>query len=290
MRVTEWSIASTVINNLQDNIRRIGLYQEQLSSGKLISKPSDNPGGAAAAMQSRTDIRRQQQYSSNCTDGAGWLGTIDTTLTSVVEQVIRVRNLALQGLNTGASGVDTREALAMEIEDVRDALIGLANTTYRDRPVFGGTTTGAVAYQPDGTFAGDTGTVLRTIADNTKVRVDVSGEVAFGTGADQLFTVLEALATAVRSAPETINLDSVDHSLQLLRTAQSNVGARYNQVTNAQQTADDRVLDLRSQLSNIEDIDLPKTITDLKLRQTAYEAALAAAAKVVQPSLVDFLS
>ena len=69
----------------------------------------------------------------------------------------------------------------------------------------------------------------------------------------------------------------------------STVGARYNQVEQMRQTADDRVLNLTTQLSNVEDIDLPKTITDLQLQQTSYQVALAAAAKVVQPSLIDFL-
>jgi flagellar hook-associated protein 3 FlgL len=67
------------------------------------------------------------------------------------------------------------------------------------------------------------------------------------------------------------------------------VGARYNQLTQARQAADDKVLSLTSQLSDVEDIDLPKTLTDLQLQQTAYQAALAAAGRVVQPSLVDFL-
>jgi flagellar hook-associated protein 3 FlgL len=75
----------------------------------------------------------------------------------------------------------------------------------------------------------------------------------------------------------------------VLQSAQSTVGARYNQVTQMQQAANDRVDALTAQLSEVEDIDLPKTITDMAMQQTAYQAALAAGAKVVQPSLVDFL-
>ncbi|MBT8228030.1 MAG: flagellar hook protein [Dactylosporangium sp.] len=291
IRVTERSIATSVLTNLQGNIRRISETQQQLSSGKLVSKASDSPGGAVAAMQVRSEMGRQQQHSRNADDGLGWLTVADSTLATVVGQVNRVRDLTLQAMNTGSYGPDAGEAIVLEVVDIRRSLIGLANATYLDRPVFGGTTTGPVAFAADGSYAGDAGSVIRAIADNTQVRVDVGGEETFGSGADQLFSVLDDLVVAIRSNPGTIStsLTAIDQASTRLRSAQSTIGARYNQVEKARQAADDRLIDLQTQLSNVEDIDLPKTITDLQLRQTAYEAALAAAAKVVQPSLVDFL-
>jgi flagellar hook-associated protein 3 FlgL len=77
--------------------------------------------------------------------------------------------------------------------------------------------------------------------------------------------------------------------MKTVQTAQASVGARSNRVQSLQQTANDRQVDLQSQLSEVEDIDLPKTITDMTLQQTAYQAALGATAKVIQPSLMDFL-
>ena len=87
----------------------------------------------------------------------------------------------------------------------------------------------------------------------------------------------------------TADLTALDASRGALQSGLSSVGARYNQLSQMRQAADDRVLDLSTQLSDVEDIDLPKTLTDLQLQQTAYQAALAAGARVVQPSLVDFL-
>lgn len=290
-RVTERSISRTVLNNLQGNLSRVAQTQQQMSSGKMITRASDNPGGAVEAMQLRGDIARQQQYGRNSDDGLGWLGVADATLSTVGTQVNRARDLLLQGATTGAYGQDARDAMAMEVSDIRAQLIGLANARYLDRPIFGGTTSGSTAFDSGGVYVGDTGTVLRTVGDSTKVRVDVASEDAFGTGATQLFTVLADIATALRTDPTALqaNLGNLDTAASVLRSAQSSVGARYNQLTKTRQAADDRVIDLTSQLSNVEDIDLPKTITDLQLRQTAYQAALAATAKVVQPSLVDFL-
>jgi flagellar hook-associated protein 3 FlgL len=133
--------------------------------------------------------------------------------------------------------------------------------------------------------------VTRTVSDNSKVRVDTDAAAAFGSGSGQLFTVLGKISSDLRTSPSSLggDLGQLDSARGLIQTSLSSVGARYNQLTLMRQAADDRVLDLSSQLSDVEDIDLPKTLTDLQLQQTAYQAALAAAAKVVQPSLVDFL-
>jgi flagellar hook-associated protein 3 FlgL len=99
------------------------------------------------------------------------------------------------------------------------------------------------------------------------------------------------VATSLRGNPSALtkDLDNLDTALKGVQAGLSSVGARYNQVDRMRDTADNRALDLQAQLSDVEDIDLPKTLTDLALQQTAYQSALAAGARVVQPSLVDFL-
>lgn len=290
-RVTERSIATNVLNNLQGNLNRISRTQEQLSGGKMLARASDDPPGTVTSLQLRSAKSTQEQYSRNADDGIGWLGLADSTISSMVEQVNRARDLTLQGMSTGASGPEQRTAIKAEIDALRDGLINLANTRYLDRPIFGGTTAGDAAFDADGSYVGDAGTVIRTVGDHTKVRVDVDGLTAFGGGDAQLFTVLSTISTQLQDDPTALadSLGNLDAAAQSLRNAHSSVGARYNQLTQMQRAADDRVLNLAQQLSDVEDIDLPKTITELSLQQTAYQAALAATAKVVQPSLVDFL-
>ena len=291
-RVTERSIATNVLTGLQGNLSRLGDTQQRLSSGKQINKPSDSPIGTVAAMQYRSDIATTRQYSRNADDGVGWLGTADTALSSVVDLVNRARDQVLQGMSAGSAGTqDAREALATEIDNLRNQAIGLANSTYLDRPVFGGTTAGRAAYDSNGGYIGDSGTVQRTVGANLKVRVDTDGNAVFGSGGSSVFKVLADVADDLRNNPSALkaDLDRIDQVSGTLHAAQSSVGARYNQLTQARQAADDKVLSLTSQLSDVEDIDLPKTLTDLQLQQTAYQAALAAAGRVVQPSLVDFL-
>jgi flagellar hook-associated protein 3 FlgL len=291
-RVTERSIASRSLQGLQRNLSKLSDMQAQLSGGKLLTRPSDSPIGTVSAMQSRGQIRAVEQYSRNADDGMGWLSTLDSTLNDTSTQLNKIRDLVLQGSSAGTStSPGAREALGAEVDELRSSILNLANTRYLDRPVFGGTTTGSVAYAADGTYAGDTGSVTRTVGDNTKVRVDASGDATFGTGTDQLFSILSAISDNIRNNPGALgaNLDSLDAASDRVRTQLTEVGARTNRIESAKDAAASKTLDLKNQLSDVEDIDLPKAITDLTLQQTAYQAALGATAKVVQPSLLDFL-
>jgi flagellar hook-associated protein 3 FlgL len=291
-RVTENSIHTRVLANLQRNIARSEKIQEQLSSGKQITRPSDSPTGTVSSMQLRTETRANEQFVRNADDGLGWLSTLENTLSTASTLVNRVRDLTVQGLNSGSNSAQANEALATEIEQIRESMISLANTKYLDRPIFGGTTAGQLAYDPDGTYVGDDGQTMRTVAAGGKVRIDTTGPEAFGSGDTQLFTVLRDISDNIRAgdAAELANsLGKLDSGANVLRTAVSDIGARYNRITHAKESAQDRLLSVTSQLSDIEDIDLPKTIMEMQLQQTSYQAALAASAKVIQPSLIDFL-
>jgi flagellar hook-associated protein 3 FlgL len=122
--------------------------------------------------------------------------------------------------------------------------------------------------------------------------VNVTGPQAFGPPSADLFTTLSNLANDLRTNPAAINtvdLGAIDAAAVRVRTALGEVGARSAQLENTKSRSDDLLLNLRDSLSKIEDIDLPKVATDLQIQQVSYQAALAATAKVIQPSLVDFL-
>nr|BFE67575.1 flagellar hook-associated protein FlgL [Actinoplanes digitatis] len=291
LRVTEGSITTRVLANLQRNVARSAKIQEHLSSGKQINRPSDSPTGTVSSMQLRGESRVNEQYSRNADDGLGWLDTVDNTLTQSLTQLNRARDLAIQS-QSGTSTQQSREALAVEIDNIRQSLIGSANTTYLGQPVFGGTTTGNAAYDSSGNYLGDNGEVLRTVGSNAQVRVAEVGPNVFGTGPDQLFAVLEGLSASLRSNDVTALRDGQDKlgdASALIKQTLSDVGARYNRVENMRETALDRLVTLKSQISDVEDIDLPQTIMEMQLQETAYQAALSATAKVIQPSLLDYL-
>jgi flagellar hook-associated protein 3 FlgL len=283
-------MGSNILANLQGNLTRLGKLQEQLSSGKLITRPSDSPAGTVSSMELRGQVRSTAQYLRNVDNGMGWLSTIDTALTSSMGMVGRIRDLTLQGKSTGSQSAESRAAIAAEVEQLRGSLLGMANSVYLDRPVFGGTTAGSTAYA-DGVYTGDSNPVSRTVADNANVRVDVTGPEVFGTGSDELFTIVADIAEHLRSAPEelTADLARLDVVRERMQNAVSDIGARQARMETMRGIAEDRGISLNSSLAEIESIDLPATIVELQMQQTAYQAALGAASKIIQPSLVDFL-
>jgi flagellar hook-associated protein 3 FlgL len=295
VRITQQSASRTMLEGLQSNLGRMQRLQEQLSSGKQVSRPSDSPVKTAEAMQFRSEIRRNEQYVRNADDGMAWLGTADSVLTSSLDMARRARDLTLQG-NNDTIAKESRLALAAEIDTLRDGLIGVANTTYLNRPIFAGNNDTTVAYDSAGTYLGDDGTVLRTVAPDTKIEVNVTGKQVFGEGENQLFAVLQQIATALRESDGAelhtkldAGLGKLDASTDRIITTLGTVGARYNRIETMRSNVDDKLIGLTTNLSEVEDIDLPKTIVDLQMQEVAYKAALGATARVVQPSLLDFL-
>src|SRR4051812_36056293 len=142
-RATETSMTTKALGDLQRSLARGQKLQSQISSGKLLSRPSDSPTGTVTSLQLRGEVRATQQYARNADDGLGWLGTIQDKLGDASSTIIRVRDLTVQALNS-ANNDQSREALAVEIDNIRQSMLSEANTRYLNRPVFGGSTPGSV--------------------------------------------------------------------------------------------------------------------------------------------------
>jgi flagellar hook-associated protein 3 FlgL len=294
-RITPRTTQQSAIDNLSANLSRMATLQEQLSSGKALNRPSDSPIQTVEAMQYRSEIRRSDQFQRNANDGLNWLGMADNTLTSMLSTVGRVRELTLQGMNAGSSDQVQRGNLAQEIITLRDTLIGQANTKYLDRPIFGGNAGGTSAYSPAGAFVGSPNDLIeRRVGPNQKVRVNLTGPEVFGAdnvGAGNLFQIVDKIAADLQSNPSALSADltALDNQLVTVQNQLGAVGARYNQVDGMKSRAEDQQLTMKNGLSEVENIDLPKTIVDLQLQEIAYKSALSATSRVIQPSLLDFL-
>ena len=290
LRVTQRSISANTTANLQHSLSQMQRLQEQLSSGRQLARPSDSPTGTVSALRLRADLRRGEQLVRNASDGLGWLGTADSALTQSLDVIGRVRELALRGRN-GSMGPDDRAAIATEVDALREHLLGIANTTYLGRPLFAGTAAATVAYDAAGVYQGDAGTVDRTVLDGVSVTVNVTGPAAFGPAGADVFTVLADIADHLRNDPTQLGTDvaALDQRSLDLKTELAQVGARYHQVEAMRSRTEGARLDAQNALAEVESVDLPRTITELKMQEVAYQAALSATARVIQPSLLDFL-
>ncbi|MBM7773353.1 flagellar hook-associated protein 3 FlgL [Actinokineospora baliensis] len=290
-RVTEQSTSAKVLAGLRTSANNVDRLREQMTTGKQVAKPSDSPTGTVSAMQLRNDIAARERYDRSATDGVARLSTAEAALSTGGDLLNRARDLVLQGMSQPAVGDPAaRAGIAVEIRGLRDNMISVANTSYLGRPVFGGTTDKDRAFLDTGAYQGDTGSVQRRVGDSSQVRVDVSADV-FGTAAGNVFDVLDSIATGLETNPATLSsdLNRLDSAKSRFTNELTAVGSRYSQLTAAQDTASTQVLALTSRLSEIEDIDMAKAVIDLQTQSAGYEAALAATARVVQPSLLDFL-
>jgi flagellin-like hook-associated protein FlgL len=295
MRITQRAVALTSLQGLNRNLDAVGKLQQQLTSGRVINAPSDSPTGTNRAMQTRGDQAAVAQQSRNLTDAQNWLEQTDSALQTMLSTTRRVRDLTVQGLNTGASSDVSSQALATEVTSLREGLLSLANLQIQGRPLFGGVTSGGQAYDPTtGAWSGLGGTpVTRRVSDTEKIRVDLTGPEAFGTPGNDLFAVVEKIAADMTSPTAgsalSVHLADLDVIMKGMQAAVADVGTRASRVERLQQINFDRSVALTQQLGETENIDLPNTIMRLEMQKVGYEAALSATAKAIQPTLMDYL-
>jgi flagellar hook-associated protein 3 FlgL len=293
MRITQRAVALTSLQGLNRNLDAVGKLQQQLTSGRLINAPSDSPTGTNKAMQTRSEQAAVAQQGRNISDAKSWLEQADFSLREMLDTTRRVRDLTVQGLNTGAVSEASQKALAVEVASLREGLIGLANTAVQGRPVFGGVTAGGKAYNDDGTYAGmdSPDGVVRRLSPSETLRVDVSGLATFGPDGDNLFDIVGRIATDLTADPAAVagHLTDLDAVMKRMTTSVADVGARASRVDRADELNFDRSIMLTAQLGETENIDLPETIMRLNMQKVGYEAALAATAKAISPTLLDYL-
>lgn len=286
-RVTQASISSIALQGLQNSLTRVQNLQQQLSSGKQISQPSDDPAGTAASMTFRAQQVANEQYLRNADSATGRLNVTDSTLSQLSDRVRSVRDLMVNSQN-GAIGVESRVALSKQIDALRTEVLSLYNTTYLDRPVFGGTVAGTQAVDPTtGAYIGNDLPLETRISADTTIRYDIKGTAV---AADVLPDALTQVAANVQSGGATAaDFDAIDSALSKLQQAIGDLGARSARIESTRANVESQRLDLQSRISNNEDVDLPEVIMNLQAQQVGYQAALGTAAKIMQQSLVDFL-
>jgi flagellar hook-associated protein 3 FlgL len=302
MRITTQMTTTGVLNNINNVQQQLATTQQQLSTGKSINQPSDNPYGASLAIQLKNDLQNLGNYQSNVTDGTAWASAADTSLTNIMSMLQRAQELTIQASNGDESSTDL-SSTADEIDQLADAMKQEANAQYNGQYVFSGTATGTAPYSTStgDVFQGNTSAITRTIGPNSnlQVNVDVSGLLGSGSSAadGKLLDTLRTIAADMRSGNSAgiadlsnNQLNNLQGSLSSLEQLQSNVGAVQNRLS----LASTRIQGLQNSdtaaLSNDEDVNMAQAVTAFSNEQAAFTAALKAGANIVQSSLMDFLN
>lgn len=288
IRITQQSISASTLRGLQANLSRMQDLQAQLSSGKRISVASDDPSGTASAMTFRSQQAADEQYLRNIGQVSARLGVTDNTLTQLSDRLRGVRDLLVQAGNA-ALGADSRSALAAQASSLKSEIVDLYNTTYLDRPIFGGTVAGQQAIDPTtGAYIGNDQPVSTRISRDATVRVDVKGTDA---AADQIAPLLDRIVAdlAAGTTIPAADFDDLDAVSSKVIQSLGDVGARSARIDATKANVDSERLDLTARISENEDVDLPATIMNLQSQQVGYQSALGASAKLLQTSLLDYL-
>lgn len=177
MRITNNMLVKDMLWNANNNLVQMAQRQTELSSGKKIHRPSDDPVGITQVLKYKTDIREAQQYKKNIDDSLGWLEVSESSLHNLKDVLQRVRELTVQGAN-GTNAPEDRQKIALEVEQLMQEVLTVGNSTNAGRYVFSGLQTNEKLFNPDGTYN------LEMTSDRLSAKRTVEYEVSVGTTLD----------------------------------------------------------------------------------------------------------
>lgn len=286
--------AAAAINNATERLLQ---YQRQVATGKRVEMPGDDPSAAAAASVERARLAGIDRYTEAGHSAESRLVVADTALSDLIRQITAAQSTVLAARGTQVTGTQ-REALALELEGLRDAMLRDVNTQFRGQYIFGGATATVQPYARDGS-----GTVSVYQGSAVEVSVDVDTEhdvgIAFngealtkGAAPDDLFVVMDRAITAARTGDETAlgtALDDLQRALDRATALQSRVGASLRTIDDDRIRLGQSARAAKAQLSSLEDANLAEAITGMTEAETAYRAALGVTGQLHNLSLMDYL-
>ena len=305
-RITSSMTTRSVLSDLNRIAAQQDLTRRQMSSGKAITKPSDDPYGAARAMSLRTDLAGVKQHQRNVDEAQSWMSATSTTLSSITDLAQKARELTVQGA-TDTLPQSGRDAIADQIDQLIAGMKQEGNATYDGRYVLGGSRTNTPPYDATLTrtdpsvatndaYSGDAASQLREIGPGVTLAVNVHGDEVLGGASGSsgdLLGVLRDIATHLRSGDTAAlgggDIKAVSDQIDNLLAVQARVGAGMNRLDTASSRLAQIEESTTSMLSNTEDADMAEVITNYSTQQAVYQSALNAGARIVQTSLLDFL-
>ncbi|ANU20998.1 flagellar hook-associated protein 3 [Planococcus plakortidis] len=292
MRVTQQMMHQNSVHHMQQNLGRFEKTNLQASSGKMLHKPSDDPQGISKAMRLKSALSASGQFERNAGEAKLWLDETDRSVQSMISVTQRVRELGVQGAN-GSLSPEDRKSIASEVEVLGEQLRQFANSKVDGHYLFSGSETKTKPFPAVASFDGPTfNAAAKTVklGDGLQLEVGILPESLIGAAGDEnnLFRVVGELANSLKTDGE-IDLDGIDQAMERLLTAAAENGARQNRVEATENRLLDAKLSLGSALSSIEDVDYAEILIKLKSEESIYQASLSSSAKMMQPSLMDFL-
>lgn len=291
MRITNTMLQNTVVTNLNARLTKLEKLQEQLTTSKRLNHPSDDPADVGQALNLRSALAAIDQYMRNMDSANNWLNASEASLSATTELLQRARELAVQGANDSLDA-QQRTSIATEVQQLLEQAVGQGNSTLAGKRLFAGFKIDANPFALAGssvTYSGDGGQMLREIDAGTTSQTNVAGPSTFNPVFNGLISLRDHLLSNDGASIGTTDLAAIDSAMSNLLNVRADVGARTNRLDSALTRQESLKARLTGLLSKTEDTDFAEAITDFTNQQNVYQAALAAGAKALQPSLLDYL-
>lgn len=298
MRVTQSMLTNNSMRNLSSSYGRMGQLQDQLATGKKITKPSDDPVVAMKGMFYRSNLSGIEQYKRNLSELYLWMENSESGIDHANQGLQRVRELTIQGKNGSLSDED-RKAVAVEIEQIKNDLVSVAETKVAGRYIFNGTDVGNSPIKDkssdgapkvvDNILNGTNGEYTIEVSQGVSLKANANPSKVFS---QQLFDTVQKIQDSLESGDVSSldsQLESLDGVMNTLSAERSDLGARYNRLEMVDDRLAQQEVTANRILSDNEDADIERVITDLKTQESVHRAALSVGARIIQPTLMDFL-
>ncbi|NIA15419.1 MAG: flagellar hook-associated protein 3 [Nitrospiraceae bacterium] len=300
LRVTQGLMVQRALNNINRQTRSLLDLQEQLATGLRVNTPSDDPLAARRAIDIRASIDENEQYLTNISSTGPQLQETATTLQTVIDNLQRARELTLQGAS-GTYSQTQLDVIAVEVDQILEAVLAEGNHQTNGRFIFGGTRTlnasFVATHDTDGritavTYEGNDEFIEVGVGSGVSVNTNEPGNRAFQ-GTQDVFQMLidirDNLLAGDQSSLQGPRLEELSAAQDQLLLSMAGVGAIQNRLERLTVNMEDSVLQLQAALSDNIDADYAETVLNLNAQSNAFSAALNAAARVIQPTLLQFV-
>jgi flagellar hook-associated protein 3 FlgL len=291
MRVTQSMLSNNMLRHISQSYERMGKTQEQLSTGKKISRPSDDPVVAMKGMTYRTNLTEVEQYKRNLSEAYNWMENSDAALDKATSVMQRIRELTVQASNGTLEG-SQKEMIAKEVGQLKEHLVSIANTQVAGKYIFNGNDTTKAPVDlttTPPTLSANQNSVKIEMSKGIDVAVNINPTKVFNTDIFGDITDLEEALKGNNATPINEFLGKLDGNIDNLLAERAELGARYNRVELINTRVDEQEVIANRILSDNEDADIERVITDLKMQESVHRAALSVGSRIIQPTLMDFL-
>lgn len=291
MRITNRVLAKGYLSDLNINLQNMRRLQEQLSSGREIRRPSDDPFRVARTMELTTGISLNERYQKNIDEGIGWLETSEIALGQMGDVIQRIRELTVQGGN-GTYDEAQRNPIELEIEQLKDQLMQIGNTSFEGRYVFGGDKTTKPPFIKENgeiKYIGSENNLLREFSQGVTMETGVTGN-SFNNLLVDNDNVVDKIINKLKNneSPDEL-LDEIDNAFDGILNLRAESGAKAQRLKAMKEKNEEETFNMTELLSKTADIDIAEKVMQYKVMESVYMASLQTGARILQPSLLDFL-